>query len=64
MNNPFKKLDFVTLIAVFVFAAALSLMSFKDFSWETNYKSYLGFAVFLVFLVFKAMQKRNRSTKV
>lgn len=64
MNNPFKKLDLVTLIAVFVFAAALSLMNFKDLSWETNYKSYLGFVVFLVFLIFKAIQVRNKSTNV
>jgi hypothetical protein len=63
MNNPFKRLDLVTLIAVFVFATSLALMDFADLRWETNQKSYIGFAVFIAFLIFKAMQSTNRAGK-
>ena len=55
MSNPFKRIDLATLLLVTIFAISLSLMNFKDFSWETNNKSYIGFLGFLVLLILRVV---------
>lgn len=52
----------MTLLVVSIFAISLSLMNFKDFSWDTNKTSYLGFIIFFVLLIFRAVQSQQDRT--
>lgn len=48
-----NKLDLITVLAVLIFAFSLTMMSFDDFSWAVNNKSYAGFVIFVVLLIIK-----------
>ena len=60
MKNPFERLDLATLLIVAIFAVSLSLMNFRDLSWGTNGKSYIGFLVFFVLLLLRVARSNKK----
>ncbi len=55
--STLKRVPVFTLMIIFLIATSLSLLNFKDLSWETNTNSYYGFMVSGLMLIIKFIFK-------
>ncbi len=53
----FKKIPFVTLMIIVVFAISITMLDFNDLSWSNNVKSYMGLIFSFIFLLIKIIFK-------
>ena len=60
--STLKRVPVFTLMIVFLIATSLSLLNFKDLSWEANSSNYLGILA-MGFLVANGIMRNKRDTE-